>query len=50
MDIKIKIPELKCMDPENYRKYFRALCWSGTRYKLFCNKYKCFSIFNIEVI
>ncbi|CAH0716565.1 unnamed protein product, partial [Brenthis ino] len=19
------------MDPENYRKYFRALCWSGTR-------------------
>ncbi|CAH2103304.1 unnamed protein product [Euphydryas editha] len=31
MDIKIKTPELKCMDPENYRKYFRALCWSGTR-------------------
>ncbi|KAL0852359.1 hypothetical protein ABMA28_000560 [Loxostege sticticalis] len=24
-------PELKCMDPENYRKYFRALCWSYTR-------------------
>ncbi|XP_061382096.1 E3 ubiquitin-protein ligase MYCBP2 isoform X5 [Danaus plexippus] len=31
MDMKIKTPELKCMDPENYRKYFRALCWSGTR-------------------
>ncbi|XP_064076475.1 E3 ubiquitin-protein ligase MYCBP2 [Vanessa tameamea] len=31
MDMKIKAPELICMDPENYRKYFRALCWSGTR-------------------
>ncbi|XP_052746831.1 E3 ubiquitin-protein ligase MYCBP2-like [Bicyclus anynana] len=31
MDMKIKRPEIKCMDPENYRKYFRALCWSGTR-------------------
>ncbi|RVE51528.1 hypothetical protein evm_003798 [Chilo suppressalis] len=23
--------ELKCMDPENYRKFFRALCWSYTK-------------------
>ncbi|XP_041987793.1 E3 ubiquitin-protein ligase highwire [Aricia agestis] len=31
MDVKMQIPELKCLDPENYRKYFRVLCWSGTR-------------------
>ncbi|XP_069365103.1 E3 ubiquitin-protein ligase MYCBP2 isoform X3 [Maniola hyperantus] len=30
MDEKIITPELKCMDPENYRKYFRTLCWNGT--------------------
>ncbi|XP_052752649.1 E3 ubiquitin-protein ligase MYCBP2 isoform X3 [Galleria mellonella] len=31
MALKAQVPELKCMEPENYRKYFRALCWSGTR-------------------
>ncbi|XP_037299798.1 E3 ubiquitin-protein ligase highwire-like isoform X4 [Manduca sexta] len=25
------MPELSSMEPENYRKHFRALCWSGTR-------------------
>lgn len=32
MDVRMQMPELKCMDPENYRKYFRILCWSGTRF------------------
>ncbi|CAB3259025.1 unnamed protein product [Arctia plantaginis] len=31
MALKMQVPELRCMEPENYRKYFRALCWSGTR-------------------
>ncbi|XP_038216347.1 E3 ubiquitin-protein ligase highwire [Zerene cesonia] len=26
-----KMAEIKCMEPENYRKYFRSLCWSGNR-------------------
>ncbi|KAF9419106.1 hypothetical protein HW555_004277 [Spodoptera exigua] len=28
---KMQVPELRCMEPENYKKYFRALCWSGTK-------------------
>ncbi|KAH9644214.1 hypothetical protein HF086_008703 [Spodoptera exigua] len=27
----MQVPELRCMEPENYKKYFRALCWSGTK-------------------
>ncbi|XP_050560251.1 E3 ubiquitin-protein ligase MYCBP2 isoform X7 [Spodoptera frugiperda] len=28
---RMQVPELRCMEPENYKKYFRALCWSGTK-------------------
>ncbi|XP_063374022.1 E3 ubiquitin-protein ligase MYCBP2 [Cydia amplana] len=31
MAARIQVPELTCMIPENYKKYFRTLCWSGTR-------------------
>ncbi|XP_028043251.1 E3 ubiquitin-protein ligase MYCBP2 isoform X2 [Bombyx mandarina] len=31
MALRVPTPELSCIDPENYRQYFRALCWSGTR-------------------
>ncbi|KAI5636987.1 E3 ubiquitin-protein ligase MYCBP2 isoform X1 [Phthorimaea operculella] len=31
MALRLQMPEVKCMEPENYKKYFRALCWSGTR-------------------
>ncbi|XP_047524361.1 E3 ubiquitin-protein ligase MYCBP2 isoform X3 [Pieris napi] len=28
---KNQMAEIRCMEPENYRKYFRSLCWSGNR-------------------
>ncbi|CAH0578389.1 unnamed protein product [Chrysodeixis includens] len=31
MTLRMQVPELRCMEPENYKKYFRALCWSGTK-------------------
>ncbi|CAH2036099.1 unnamed protein product, partial [Iphiclides podalirius] len=31
MASKLQVPELTCMDPENYRKYFQVLCWVANR-------------------
>ncbi|XP_060809498.1 E3 ubiquitin-protein ligase MYCBP2 [Amyelois transitella] len=31
MALKAQLPELRCLEPENYRKFFRTLCWSTTR-------------------
>nr|XP_049693135.1 E3 ubiquitin-protein ligase MYCBP2 isoform X3 [Helicoverpa armigera] len=31
MALRMQVPELRCMEPENYKKYFRTLCWSGTK-------------------
>ncbi|VVC90679.1 unnamed protein product, partial [Leptidea sinapis] len=31
MSLKNQMAEVQCMEPENYRKFFRFLCWSGNR-------------------